>query len=124
MMYIEIAVLTVFCLWFTDRSCFGWTRPSAGVHFSSERAVSASHPVGPMCPGTLSRSFHIWWNSKLTLWNSKTLHMYTYFYLEAATQELPTKQCTLPRAEGRDFASALVSGALVVQLHLLLKFWK
>lgn len=58
LMYIENAVLTEFCLWFTDRSCFGWTRPSASVQFSSERSFCASHPVGPMCPGTLSRSFH------------------------------------------------------------------
>lgn len=28
--------------------------------------------------------------------------MYMYFCLGGATQKLPRKQCTLPRAEGRD----------------------
>lgn len=108
MMYIETAVLTVLCLWFTERSCFGWTRPSANVHFSSERSVCASHPVGSMCPGTLSRSFHVWWNSNLTVWNSKTEQMYVYFCLEGAMQKLPRKQFLLPGAGGRDLASPLV----------------
>lgn len=124
-MYIEAAVLTVFCLWFTDKSCFGCTRPSVGVHFSSWKSVYASHPVGPMCPRTLSRSFHMQWNSKLTVWNSKTQHMYTYFCLGGASQKLLKKQCyfTQGRRKGfcipsglRSFDSSVTAAAEILEV--------
>lgn len=113
-MYIGTAVLTVLCIWFTDSSCFRWTRPIANVHFCSQRSICASRMPWAPCV--------------LDLWPAHSVcvveHMYSYFCLEDTSQKLPRQQFTLPRAGGREFATLLVSEALVVQLHLLLKFWK
>lgn len=59
-MYIGTAVLTVLCIWLTDSSCFGWTRPIANVGLLlGEVNLYITHAVGFMCPGSVSSSFHL-----------------------------------------------------------------
>ena len=113
-MYIGAAVLTVLCIWFTDSSCFGWTRPIANVHFCSERSICTSHMQWAPCVLGLCPAHSI----------CVAEHKCTYFCLGDISQKLPRQQFTLPRAGGREFAILLVLEALVLQLHLLLKFWK
>lgn len=51
-------------------------------------------------------------------------HTGTYFYLGENIQKLPRQQFIFLRAVEREFEILLVSEALVVQLHLLLKIWE
>lgn len=106
--------ISALCVWFTDSPCFGWTRHIANVHLQSERSVCRLHVRWVPCVLDPCPAYSI----------CAVEHMCMYFCLRNISQKLPRQQFTLPRAGGREFATLLASEASVVDLYLLLKFWK
>lgn len=99
---------------FTDSPCFGRTRHIANVPFHPERSVCTSHIWWVPCVLDPCPAYSI----------CAVEHMHMYFSLRNISQKLPRQQFTLPRSGGREFATLLASEASVVDLYLLLKFWK